>query len=259
MIRIWNADTGVPIESLNHGGKVNDIVFSGDASRFAVTSRQDEATLYDAETLEVIHRFSELGAHLDQVMFSSDGKRLLTYSSSRSTPVLLLGTSNPGLLEDRLNVGGSVGVAMHPSEPEALVCVPSDRVRDLRYKENERLPVTGEPTSSGAYSTDGQHLYLASWVPAVHQAFKLEDWPSEIHAARVTRWCARGLQPEASIEFPTEAIYKILVSDQDQVFVNAFRYYQVVNYDIERTSHSATIQDITATSRHACTLPIPNV
>ncbi len=240
VIRIWNADTGVPIESLNHGGKVNDIVFSGDASRFAVTSRQDEATLYDAETLEVIHRFSELGAHLDQVKFSSDGKRLLTYSSSRSTPVLLWDVES-GTLEDRLNVGGSVGVAMHPSEPEALVWSRQDGAEIWRYEENERLPVTGEPTSSGAYSTDGQHLYLASWVPAVHQAFKLEDWPSEIHAARVTRWVREGLQPEASIEFPTEAIYKILVSDQDQVFVNAFRYYQVVNYDIESHEPIATI------------------
>ena len=239
--RVWDAESGSLVDTLVTGGQLNDIAFSPDAKLFAVTSDGGVATLYDAETLQVIRPpFHDPDARFNRVRFSFDSKKLITFRAWKSDSLMVWdidsGTREPGLVGVEI-----LGVAMHPSQPEAIVWSTNDGAMIWRYEENERLPVTDRRISSGAYSPDGRHFYLASWVPAVKEASAIEQWPKEIDSPTVTRWIRDGLQRAESIDFPFESIDEILVSGLNQVFVNASQWNQVVNHDVATHAQKSVI------------------
>lgn len=239
-VRVWDANQGTLIQAIDNGGRLFGIDFSRDGNRFAIAAYGNIATLYDAKTLKEIRRFSGAGASFNRIRFTFDGKKLVTYGALQSKAVVLWDIVS-GEQETKLNIEGSVGVAMHPSQPELLVWSSKKGALIWRYEENEQLRVTNVRTSGGAYSTDGQNFYLASSVPMSHEAPKIDDWPAKFAPPKVTRWSRETVQAQESIQFPLEAIHQVLVSDQDQVFVNAQRLNQVVNYDMDSREPITTI------------------
>ena len=240
MIRVWDSKSGRQLHSVANGGRILDIKFSPDGSTFAVSTHRIQATLYDAESLEVIRRFSAPNARFAWVNFSYDGKHLVTYNQSEGQSVMLWDIET-GAPKAELDVGGKVGIAMHSSQPETLVWSDQDGAMIWRYEENERLPVTDQPTSNGAYSTDGSSFYFASWVPQWYQVNKREEWPLGLKSVSVTRWTREDLRPRETIDFSSEAIEKIFVDDQDRVFVAGFRRNQIVNHDVASCEPLATM------------------
>lgn len=237
-LRIWDAESGSlqrELMSPEDSARLTDLEFSPDGKRFAVVAFNHTATVYDAETCESIQRFNIPGEAIDRVHFSFDGNKLVTYRAMQPTSEqarnVVVWDIVSGEQDATLEVEGTMGVALHPSQPEAIVWYGKEGAVIWRYEEDERLPVTDERISRGAYSSDGQHFYLASGPPP--GSSDISAWPQQIAPPKVTRWLREGIQAQESVEFPYEVIDKILVGDPGQVFIGAVRQHRMVNFDLE--------------------------
>lgn len=252
-IRVWDKE-GNLIDAIDNGGNLSSFTFSADGTRFAVAENGNTAVLYDAETLKEIRRFGGANQSIDRIRFSHDGNSLVTYRGLQSISIAVWEIES-GDKQAELDLDGTVGVAIHPSQPELLAWSSKQGALIWRYQANEQLPVTDLTSSSGAYSTDGKSFYVATSATASGRIADVEEWPDELDVPKVTRWDREAMQAQESVEFPLEAIHQILISDQDQVFVRAYRMNQVVSYGMKShqpistiPGHFAPISECLATS-----------
>ncbi|MEU7694041.1 nSTAND1 domain-containing NTPase [Microbispora hainanensis] len=75
--RIWDAQSGTPIQHLHHEGSVESIAFSPDGTRLAVAGDSKTAHVWDARTGNEAARVAHDGP-VNWVVFSPDGAKLAT-------------------------------------------------------------------------------------------------------------------------------------------------------------------------------------
>lgn len=243
-IRMWDTESRALTQTWQNSGRILDLVVSPDGKSYAVVTSQNRATVYDAVTLRETVTIGNADLTFDRLVFSFDGKRLLTFKEFRSSSAHVWDVES-GQSLGTIDAAGSVRIATHPSEPEAIVCSDKDGAVIWRYEVNERLPVTAEPMSRGVYSDDGTHLYLAESVPIVTEVPPVDGEPVETRPAKLERWSRIGPQREETVHLASESISDLLVADNQRVVFNAFRRHQINVYDVD--SH----QRVTRIDGHA--------
>src|SRR4030095_7848259 len=84
LVRIWNATTGAEVQSLRHGRRARQAVFSPDGRKLASAGQaagQHEVTIWDLATGAKSLVLPHGNSYLTQIEFSPDGSRLLTIGS----------------------------------------------------------------------------------------------------------------------------------------------------------------------------------
>jgi WD40 repeat protein len=84
VVRIWNAATGAELQSLRHGRRARQAVFSPDGRRLASAGQiegRHEVAIWDLATGAKSFTLPHGDAYIDHIDFAPDGARLLTIAS----------------------------------------------------------------------------------------------------------------------------------------------------------------------------------
>lgn len=86
-VKIWDAETGTLKSVLNDMSPVYSLALSPDGQLIALGSVNGDASLWNLQSEEVVHRFSGHGGWVTSVAFSSDGRYLTTSGADGKTLV----------------------------------------------------------------------------------------------------------------------------------------------------------------------------
>jgi tetratricopeptide (TPR) repeat protein len=87
-IRIWEVDTGLPVQTLKgHAASINSIAFSPDSLLLASASRDRSIKLWDAQSGAEVREFRGHDGEVASVTFSPDGQWLASASSDRTVRI----------------------------------------------------------------------------------------------------------------------------------------------------------------------------
>ena len=113
-----------PRRFFDHAGRVVGAAVSPDGKQVATVEQGGEATLWSMATGKVVRRFSWAKEPASRVMFSTDGKRLVTAGGDPFDAVVRVWNAETGDSVERLSVKGSFeATAIAMSRDGKLLCV----------------------------------------------------------------------------------------------------------------------------------------
>jgi WD40 repeat protein/serine/threonine protein kinase len=161
--RVWDATTGRPCATLEHGKEVVYAEFSPDSRRLVTASHDHTARVWDATTGKEITILRHSNA-VNHAAFSPDGRLLVTASHDHTARVW---DADTGQLRATLTHGNEVVYAEFSPDSARVVTASRDGTARV-WNAATREPVTpplkhnGYPVYHAAFSPDGKQVVTAS-------------------------------------------------------------------------------------------------
>jgi hypothetical protein len=166
-VRLWDADTGQPLQTLTgHTNVVFGVAFSPDGHRLASASWDDTVRLWNADTGQPIGQ--PLTGHtnrVNKVAFSPDGHRLASASSDNTVRLWNVDSGQPIGQPLTGHTGTVNSVAFSPEGHRLATGGEDDTVRFWNADTGQPIgePLTGHagPVYGAAFSPDGRRVASA--------------------------------------------------------------------------------------------------
>lgn len=216
--KVWDAESGEPLNTLEHNFSVHDARFSDDGSRIITASEGNTAQIWDAQSGE---NLMSLTGHTDYVLtaiFSHDGNYV--YTGSYDNTVKKWDAQTGDLLQTFAGHTGKVNDLDISPDDTLLVSGSTDttvKVWDLKTgKEIFNYLGNNEDTNSVSFNLDGSRILTASSDETTKE-FTI-DYETLLEVARLYE--LRPLTPEECESFLDRDDCSLHIFDQDQTASN---------------------------------------
>ncbi len=163
--RIWDADTGALLTTLNgHGSVVKSVAFSADGHRVITASGDHTARIWDAVTGAPIHTLELRNVAFSNAVFSPDGCQAVT--TNWDNTARFWDATTGALLTTVTNIGSCFLGTAFSSDCSRIVTISEDNTADIWDTFTGALITTLSGHCDNIYdatfSPDGRHVITAS-------------------------------------------------------------------------------------------------